>query len=124
MSDPNVPAVKSAIPTWTGSPVLDTAINQVVIVVGGLISGVLGVYLVKHGLGDETLLGVIPTAVPALLSSLVTLGFAIWSVVRKKQTVTAVVNHSLDAAVTGQVSDAVKALATPAQRAAIATAGK
>ncbi len=114
----------AVLPSYTGSVVLDTAINQVVIVVGGLISGLLVAYLAKHGLTDATLLGGIPTAMPALLSSFVTLGFAIWTVVRKKQSVNAIVNHSLDAAITGQVPDAVKALASPAQRAAIATAGK
>jgi hypothetical protein len=113
----------AALSSYTGNPILDTAINQVVIVVGGFISALLVAYMSKHGVGDETLLGSIPTVIPTLLSTLITLGFAIWTVVRKKQSVNAIVDHSTDAAISGRVSDAVKALATPAQKATMARAG-
>lgn len=120
LANSNTPA---AIPNWSGSPVIDTAVNQIVIVSGSFISAILVYYMSKHGITDTKLIGFVPTVVPALLSSFVTLGFAIWSVVRKKQSVNAVVDHSTDAAISGKVPDSVKALASPAQKATMTRAG-
>ena len=80
--------------------------------------------LAKYGVTDANLNAQLPTLIATFLTILATGLVGAWSVRTKKTAVSAVVEQSLLAAVSGTVPDAVKALASPAQMATITQAGK
>jgi len=62
--------------------------------------------------------------VGTILSTIAAVAAAVWSMNAKHSSVTALVDNAIVAALTGQVPDAVKAMANSSQKIAIHMAGK
>lgn len=118
MADPT----PSAVPSLTGNPVLDTDIRSLIMMIGGSASTALITYLANHGINNANLNAQIPVIVVTVLSMAATVATGIWARLAKRTSVNAVVENSITAAATGVVPDAVKTLASPAQKVEIAAA--
>lgn len=112
--------VQPAVPSFTGDPVIDGALRSIIMILGGSISTMLVSYLAAHGINNANVSAQIPIIVVTLLSTVVTLGAAIWANNAKRAAVAAVIDNAIAAASTGQVPDGVKAMnITDAQKTAI-----
>ena len=114
---------QTKIPSFTGNPLYDTIIREGLKVVAGAIATYFIAYLTKHGYSADFVSGV-PAMVLFVLIVIVLLMLALWSVINKKTTLQAAINNVVVAAQSGEVSADVKAIASPVQKAAIASAGK
>ena len=131
MSDADAPVTAAtttpllpAVPSITGNPVLDTAMRSLLLAIGGGAASILISVLAKYGVTDANLNAQLPTLIATFLTILATGLVGAWSVRTKKTAVSAVVEQSLLAAVSGTVPDAVKALASASQLETITKAGK
>lgn len=116
MADDTTP---TTIPTFTGNPVLDSAVRSMLMVITGSISTYLVTVLTAHGVSDEKLLSQIPLVIGTILSTAATFAVAWWSVHNRKKTISAGVDNAIVAASTGVVPEEAKVVASKDQVAAI-----
>jgi len=109
MTNTNVGADKRAlIPSITGNPLLDTAIRVVLTSASAAITALIVKHLADMGFSDPDLKAEIGAAV---FSTLVGAATVTWSIVQTHLNQMSVVQHTVDALATGEVSDAVKVAA-------------
>lgn len=111
---PNIDISKttSVIPTITGNSQLDTMIRYFLLAASAAITAIIVTWLNAHGFTDPNLVTMISGAV---FTALVVIAVFIWGFIQNNLLKVSVVNHVIATAVTGKVTPAVKAIATPAQ---------
>jgi len=118
------PPPASTPTSLTGNPVIDTAIRSLIMILGSTISTTLISYMAKYGITNDTVTSQVSILVGTILSTIAAVAAAVWSMNAKHSSVTALVDNAIVAALTGQVPDAVKAMANSSQKIAIHMAGK
>lgn len=107
------------IPSITGSPQLDTLIRYGLIAGSTALTAIIVTWLNAHGFSDPNLSTAVGAAVLGVLGVIAT---AAWGFLNNRIIKTAVVEHVVTAAMTGNVPVAVAAAATPEQEVRITDA--
>lgn len=110
MSNPEMNS-KPIIPNITGNPMLDTAIRIGLTSGSAALTAIILTWLNAHGFVDPHLSVLIGGVV---LSTLIGAATVIWSFVQTRLNKLSVVQHTIEAVATGQISDAVKVAALKA----------
>lgn len=116
MSNPGNNNAPSMIPTITGNPAIDTLLRNAIISLAAGLTGILVTWLNSHGIKDPNLTVVLSGAI---VSALVAVAGIVWGIWQTRQSQQAIVNNTIHAALTGEVSQAVAAKATVEQATAI-----
>jgi hypothetical protein len=108
------------LPFTTGSPGMDSLVRSGIIALAGIITGAMVGWLNREGFTDPNLSLVVGTAIFGVLAAF---AGAAWGFLQQKMTRSAVVDHVVAAAASGQVSAEIVKTANPAQLARIVATG-
>ena len=95
---------KPIIPSITGIPVLDTVAAGLIVGASGVLTGICLGWANAHGFTDPNLGTEIGGAITGTLSAL---AIIIWRALQSRKTQTAVADHVITAAATGQIPDSI-----------------
>lgn len=117
MTDNTSSPVKTAlVPTVTGNATVDTALRNLTITLSAAVTAMIMTFLNQHGFNDPNLTLLISGAVASTITAIAAIAWGIWST---RQSQKAIINNTVHAALTGEVSAAIISKATPAQAQAI-----
>jgi hypothetical protein len=120
MSDNTTAPAKAAIvPSITGNPMLDTALRNGIITASAALAAIIVTWLNSKGFSDPNLTLLVSGAIASVLTAIAAIAWGIWQTRKSQQ---AIVNNTVHAALTGEVSAAIVAQATPEQAKAIQAA--